>query len=274
MNRSSEQTTREGHTQRGIGLPAAMPEEGILAGARAAEQNGYHSFWLNNPPRGNALVALGQVARDIKIWVGVGVIPFSDHPASEIAERVCENNLPLDRFYLGVGSGGGAGGLQRVAEGVRAIRAHLDCTVVVAALGPKMCRLAGAEADAVLFNWLTPEFARTSIQSVRDGAEEAGRPMPRLMAYTRVALGDEARARLEREASNYEAIPQYAAHFKRMGVPAMGTALTGDAQDIQRGLSGWDGVVDEVVLRVVTAHDTADEIRQVAEAAKPARRYA
>jgi alkanesulfonate monooxygenase SsuD/methylene tetrahydromethanopterin reductase-like flavin-dependent oxidoreductase (luciferase family) len=272
MNRSSERTTSELLTQRGIGLPAAAPEDGIFAGAQSAEANGYHSFWLNNPPRGNALVTLGQVARDITMWVGVGVIPFSDHPANEIVERVRENHLPLDRFYLGVGSGSGPGGLQRVRDGVRAIRAQLDCMIVVAALGPKMCRLGGAEADAVLFNWLTPAFARTSIQWVREGAEEAGRPAPRLVAYTRVALGDEARARLEREASNYEAIPQYAAHFKRMGVPAMGTTLTGDAQDIQRGLSGWDGVVDEVVLRVVTAHDTADEIRQVVEAAKPAGR--
>lgn len=270
MSATSGQTTGGRETQRGIGLPAAAPEEGILAGARAAQESGYHSFWLNNPPRGNALVTLGQVARDTRLWVGVGVIPFSDHPASEIVGRVRENNLPLDRFYLGVGSGGGAGGLQRVAEGVRAIRAQLDCTIVVAALGPRMCRLAGAEADAVLFNWLTPEYARASIQSVRTGAEDAGRPMPRLMAYTRVALGDEARARLEQEASNYQAIPQYAAHFKRMGTPAMGTALAGDAQNIQRGLRAWDGVVDEVVLRIVTAHDTAAEIRQVVEVARPA----
>ncbi len=269
MTGSSNGTVPERHTQRGVGLPAAAPEEGLLAGARAAEVNGYHSFWLNNPPGGNALTLLGRVAHDIETWVGVGVIPFSDHPAGQIVERVRENNLPLDRFYLGVGSGGGTGGLQRVTEGVRAIRSQLDCTIVVAALGPKMCRLAGAEADAVLFNWLTPEFARTAVERVREGAEGAGRPLPRLMAYVRVALGDEAHARLEREASNYEAIPQYAAHFKRMGTPAMGTALTGDAQGIQRGVAAWDGVVDEVVLRVVTAHDTADEIRQVVEAARP-----
>lgn len=272
MDRAPGQTNEERQTRRGIGLPAAAPEEGIFAGARAAEEHGYHSFWLNNPPRGNSLVTLGKVARDIVMWVGVGVIPFSDHPAGEIVERVRDNHLPLDRFYLGVGSGGGAGGLERVRDGVRAIRSQLDCTIVVAALGPKMCRLAGAEADAVLFNWLTPEFARTSIQWVRDGAEEAGRPVPRLMAYTRVALGDDARARLEREASNYEAIPQYAAHFKRMGVSAMETALTGGAQDIQRGLRDWNGVIDEVVLRIVTARDTPDEIRQVVEAAEPSAR--
>jgi alkanesulfonate monooxygenase SsuD/methylene tetrahydromethanopterin reductase-like flavin-dependent oxidoreductase (luciferase family) len=253
-------------------LPVAIPEEVIVATAAAAEDHGYSSFWLNNPPNTHALPPLGRAAHHTgTIWLGVGIIPLSHHPPGEIVREVVQNNLPLNRFYLGIGSGPGSSSVERVAEGVRAIRSQLQSRLVVAALGPRMCRLAGAAADGVLLNWLTPQFARASIDWVREGAQEADRPVPRLMAYVRVALGEEATTRLQREAASYEAIPQYAAHFRRMGVSAMGTTVTGATpEDIRRGLTGWDGVVDEVVVRAVTAQDTVEDLRQLLEAAKPA----
>ncbi|MBV9279789.1 MAG: LLM class flavin-dependent oxidoreductase [Chloroflexi bacterium] len=262
------------HTERGIGLAAALPEEVALAAAEAAQDRGYHSFWLNNPPGANALVALGRAAqRATSIWLGVGVIPLSDQPADETVRRVRESLLPEDRFYLGIGSGAAGGGVERVAEGIEAVRAAaLACPVVVAALGPRMCRLAGAQADGVLLNWLTPDFARAAIEWVREGADAAGRPMPRVMAYVRTALSDRAADRLRREAGNYEAIPQYAAHFKRMGVSAAATAVTGAApEDVRRGLAAWDGVVDEVVVRAITASDTVEDVMPLLEAAAPIR---
>jgi alkanesulfonate monooxygenase SsuD/methylene tetrahydromethanopterin reductase-like flavin-dependent oxidoreductase (luciferase family) len=135
-----------------------------------------------------------------------------------------------------------------------------------------MCRLAGGEADWVLLNWLTPAFAEQAVIWVLEGADRAGRPMPRIMAYVRTALGDEARARLRREAAGYEAIPQYAAHFDRMGVGAADTAVTGDTpEDIQRGLAAWDGLVDEVVVRAITPGDTSADISRLLEAARPHR---
>ncbi len=62
-----------------------------------------------------------------------------------------------------------------------------------------MCRLAGEVADGVLFNWLTPEYARESAERVREGAAAARRPAPRLYAYVRVALGPGAADRLQEE---------------------------------------------------------------------------
>jgi alkanesulfonate monooxygenase SsuD/methylene tetrahydromethanopterin reductase-like flavin-dependent oxidoreductase (luciferase family) len=226
---------------------------------------------LNNPPQTDALTALGSITPAVPgLWLGVGVIPLSAHDPAQIVQGVRDNNLPLDRFYLGIGSGSGTGGVQRVAEGVGALRTSLQCQIVVAALGPRMCRLGGAVADGVLFNWLTPSYATTSIQWVRESAVEAGRPVPRLMAYVRVALGDDAKRRLEGEARNYERIPSYADHFKRMGVEAMGTAVVGNGPDeIQRGLSAWDGLVDEIVVRAITANDTAQDVTRLIEAARP-----
>ena len=258
-------------TRRGLGLPVAVPPEVIRSAAVAAQDCGYGSFWLNNPPRSDALCVLGGIVHvATSIRLGVGVIPLSDHKPGDIVRAVWQNHLPVDRLWLGIGSGSGAGAVERVRGGLRAIRAELKCSLVIAALGPRMCRLAGAEADGVLLNWLSPQWARRSVEWVRDGANGAGRAMPRTMAYVRVARGHEAIARLEREAAGYEAIPHYRAHFERMGTPAVGTAVTGETpQDIQRGLSAWDGVVDEVIVRAVVARDTGEEVLDLVEAARP-----
>ena len=271
MGATPPQETPDGMTRRGFGLPVAVPPEIIRSVAVAAQNRRYDSFWLNNPPRSDTLRVLGGIAQvATSICLGVGVIPLSDHRPGDIVRDVMQNRLPAGRFFLGVGSGSGAGAVERVRDGVRAIRDDLDCRLVIAALGPRMCRLAGAEADAVLFNWLTPQWAQRSIEWVRGGANGVGRPMPRTMAYVRVARGHEAIARLQREAAGYEAIPHYSAHFERMGTPAVGTAVTGETpEDIQRGLAVWDGVVDEVIVRAVAARDTAEDVLDLVEAARP-----
>ena len=69
--------------------------------------------------------------------------------------------------------------------------------VVVAAMGPKMCALAGAEADGVFLNWMTPEKAAWARERVHEGAAEAGRDAPPpVFGYVRVAVGDDAGERL------------------------------------------------------------------------------
>jgi alkanesulfonate monooxygenase SsuD/methylene tetrahydromethanopterin reductase-like flavin-dependent oxidoreductase (luciferase family) len=133
-----------------------------------------------------------------------------------------------------------------------------------------MCRLAGAAADGVLFNWLTPDFAARSIAWVQEGAQEAGRKLPQLIAYVRAGLGDEAIARLRTEAATYESYPAYAAHFQRMGTEAMGTTIAAATPDeIQQALAAWDGLVDDVVVRAITGHDTTEDVLRLVEAARP-----
>jgi alkanesulfonate monooxygenase SsuD/methylene tetrahydromethanopterin reductase-like flavin-dependent oxidoreductase (luciferase family) len=133
-----------------------------------------------------------------------------------------------------------------------------------------MCHLAGEVADGVLFNWLTPEHARASAEWVRAGARAAGRPAPKLFAYVRVALGPTGAARLEEEGRRYAAIPSYAAHFARMGVPPATTAVAAPAAAaVPDALARWEGAVDEVVVRAITTDDTVDEILTVLGAARP-----
>lgn len=269
MEEPLAQTGGRQATQRGFGLAVSIGEDISRRAALAAEKASYASFWLNNPPGSDALRVLDQVARAAHtVRLGVGIIPLSDRTPEAIAHGAA--GLPLDRLYLGIGSGSGPNGVERVAAGIRDLRARLECRLVVAALGPAMCRLAGAEADGVLLNWLTPSFAQRSVAWIRDGAEQAGRQTPRIMAYVRTALGDEAVARLRTEAANYSAIPAYASHFTRMGSSAMETAVTGHTRDdIQEGLAAWNGGVDEVVVRAIPANDTTDDVLAILEAASP-----
>src|SRR6266436_6384465 len=163
------------------------------------------------------------------------------------------------RLLLGIGSPNPQA-LARVRDGVAAIRKSLTTRVIVAALGPKMCELAGQVADGVLFNWLTPEYARRSAELVRAGAKAAGRPMPRTYAYVRVALGPAAAERLNDEGGRYAAIPAYGAHFARMGVKPVDTAIAATSPEgIRTALAAWRGAVDEVVLRAIVAHDTVED---------------
>lgn len=237
MGTSPAHATRNRDTCRGLGLPVALAAEIIRLAAIAAQDHGYASLWLNNPPGSSAIRVLSGVAQfATTIRMGVGVVPLSNHQPGDIVREVIQSGVHAVRLYLGVGSGSGAGAVERVAEGVRAIRSQLECFLVIAALGPRMCRLAGAEADGVLLNWLTPQWAEHSIDWVRDGANRAGKRMPRVMAYVRVAVGHGAVTRLQREAPSYEAIAHYAAHFRRMGTPAAGTAVTGDTPG---GISAW-----------------------------------
>jgi alkanesulfonate monooxygenase SsuD/methylene tetrahydromethanopterin reductase-like flavin-dependent oxidoreductase (luciferase family) len=233
------------------------------------ERLGYASFWLNNPPGGDAIPTLGAVARlTASIQLGIGIIPLSHTAPDAIVDDVSRNALPLHRLYLGVGSGSGLDGVRRVREGVEALRSRIQTEVVVAALGPAMCRLAGRQADGVLLNWLTPGFARQASEWVREGAEAAGKPMPRVMVYVRAAIGDAARRRLDAEAARYEAIPQYAAHFERMGASALQTSISASSPaELQEALLVWDGVVDEVVVRVIPSSDTVDDVLAIASAA-------
>jgi alkanesulfonate monooxygenase SsuD/methylene tetrahydromethanopterin reductase-like flavin-dependent oxidoreductase (luciferase family) len=256
---------------RGFALFAGI-DAGLLGQAgQEAEALGYASFWVNHPGRTDGLAALAAAAGATRrIALGVGVVPLHTRGPESIADGVRAQRLPLDRLLLGVGSPN-PGALARVREGVAALRRQLQTRVVVAALGPAMCRLAGEVADGVLFNWLTPDYARASADLVRAGAQAAGRPVPALYAYVRVAVGPDGAARLEDEAGRYAAIPAYAAHFARMGVAPVDTGIAAPAAGaVAPALAAWDGAVDHVVVRAITARDVSEEIQEVLRAARPA----
>ena len=255
----------------GFALFAGTTHEIIRASAREAEGLGYGSFWVNHPGATDGLVALALAARETRrIEIGIGAIPLHTRGPDSIVQGVRANALPLGRLLLGVGSSN-PGALPRVRAGVAELRSQLPVRLVVAALGPQMCRVAGEVADGVLFNWLTPEHASRSAEWVRAGAAAAGRQPPKLFAYVRVALGSAACDRLVEEGGRYAAIPAYADHFARMGAKPAETAVAAQSPDaIPPALDKWRGVVDEIVVRAITGKDTVEENLALLRAAKPA----
>jgi len=254
----------------GFAVFAGVSPEIIGTPAKEAERLGYTSFWVNHPGPMDGLAALAHAARETeRIELGIGVIPLNTRGPESIAQGVKATGLPLDRLLLGVGSPN-PDALKRVRAGVAELRRQLSSRVIVAALGPQMCRLAGEVADGVLFNWLTPEFARVAGDWVREGAAAAGRKPPRLCGYVRLALGPAARTKLDDEGARYAGIPAYAAHFERMGVKPVETAIAGDTvAAIRSGLARWHGALDEVVLRAITGSDTPEEHLELIRAARP-----
>jgi alkanesulfonate monooxygenase SsuD/methylene tetrahydromethanopterin reductase-like flavin-dependent oxidoreductase (luciferase family) len=254
----------------GFALFAGTAPEILRASAREAEALGFSSFWVNHPGSTDGLAALALAARETRrLTLGVGVIPLHTRGPASIVQGVRDTALPLDRLLLGVGSPN-PHSLSRVRDGIAALRSQLPTRLIVAALGPQMCRLAGEIADGVLFNWLTPEHARLSAEWVRAGAAAAGRQPPRLFAYVRAALGPAACDRLLEEGARYAAIPAYASHFSRMGVKPEATAITAQSPEaIPVAIAKWRGAVDEIVLRAVTGADTLEEHLALLGAAKP-----
>jgi alkanesulfonate monooxygenase SsuD/methylene tetrahydromethanopterin reductase-like flavin-dependent oxidoreductase (luciferase family) len=257
--------------RQGFALFAGISADVVKATARETEALGFASFWVNHPGPVDGLAALGVAARETRrVALGIGVIPLNTRGPQSIVEGVRANALPMDRLLLGVGSPN-PGALTRVRTGVAELRAAFETRVMVAALGPKMCELAGEIADGVLFNFVTPEHARASAELVRAGARKAGRPVPALYSYVRVALGATSRARLQDEADRYGKIPAYAANFARMGVKPIDTTIMAETPAALRAaIARWDGVVDELVLRAITPADTVDETLALVQAAKPA----
>jgi alkanesulfonate monooxygenase SsuD/methylene tetrahydromethanopterin reductase-like flavin-dependent oxidoreductase (luciferase family) len=255
----------------GFAVFAGTTPEVIRASAREAERLGFASFWVNHPGSTDGLAALAHAARETqRVELGIGVIPLLTRGPASIAEGVQGTGLPLGRLLLGVGSPNPEA-LKRVRSGIAELRSKVSTRLVVAALGPQMCRLAGEVADGVLFNWLTPEYAQLSAEHVREGAAAARRQPPKLYAYIRVALGPGADERLQQEANRYAGIPAYAANFARMGLKPVETAIAAATPDaVRRGLAQWDGIVDQAIIRSITAKDTVEENLALVRAAAPA----
>jgi alkanesulfonate monooxygenase SsuD/methylene tetrahydromethanopterin reductase-like flavin-dependent oxidoreductase (luciferase family) len=252
--------------RRGVALFAGTAPEVISRSARSAEELGYHSFWLNHPGTVDGVAGLAAAAAvTAVIELGVGVVPLHHRDPASIVETVRSQALPTDRLLLGIGTAN-AGAFRRAREGVAMLRAKLGCAVVMGALAEGACRLAGEIADGVLFNWLTPGHARRSAVWVEEGAARVGRPRPPLYAYVRVGLGPGSRARVEAEGARYAA-GSYARHFAEMDATPLETAIAVErAEKVADRLGQWEGVVDEVVLRLLPASESAAAHLELLEA--------
>lgn len=248
-------------TEMSFGIAGALAHDVVRGIAPRLEWAGFSTLWVNDTPGGDSLESLAAAAEVTStLRLGTGVIPVDRRPAEEIIATVRRLRLPERRLTIGIGSSGPPSPLSRIASSIDALHASLSCDVMVGALGPKMRTLAVTLGDGALLNWLTPDAARQAIADKDRAVEENAGSGGRMALYVRTALGEPARQRLDAEAERYEGIPAYAANFRRFGVRAVDTAVRSDeAKAIRDGLARYDGALDEIVIRAITANDTIDD---------------
>ena len=256
---------------RGFGVAAGLDPDVARPLAERCAGLGYGSIWSNDHPGAKGLDTLAEFgAAAPGLDLGVAVIALDRTPPEAIAADVERHGLDPARLWLGVGAGFGEKPLARMREALPELREALPgVRLVLAAMGPKMCELAGASYDGAFFNWMTPAFAAGARQKVEAGAASAGRDTPPVFGYVRTAVGPDAAARLAKEESFYRDLHDgYRNHFARLAEPegSVGVAAA-DATDTQSQLAAYTAL-DTVVVRGL-ASATAEAMNTVATAAAP-----
>jgi alkanesulfonate monooxygenase SsuD/methylene tetrahydromethanopterin reductase-like flavin-dependent oxidoreductase (luciferase family) len=256
---------------RAFGVAAGLDAEVARPLAARCAELGYGSVWSNDHPGAKGLETLAEFAAAAPaVDLGVGVVAIDRTPPEAIAADVERVGIDPAKLWLGVGAGFSKKPLTAMREALPQLREALPgVRLVLAAMGPKMCALAGASYDGAFFNWMTPEFAAGARIRVEAGAAEAGREAPPVFGYVRTAVGPDAVERLAKEESFYRDLHKgYRDHFDRLGEPegTVGVAAA-DANGAQRQLAAYTAL-DTIVVRGL-ASARIEAMGAVAEAAAP-----
>lgn len=261
--------------ERHLGFGITAQRDPVAAGLPALGQGletlGYDELWANDGRLGSGLATLAAALETTRrIDLCLGIAPLSERAAEEIAAEVERLGLPPGRLVLGVGTGSGSS-LDAVRDAVGMLRRLLpDVRVAIAALGPRMCALGGEIADPVLLNWAFPDRIAWARERIAAGAASAGRPMPRVAGYVRVAIGPDALARLTAEADRYRGRPRpYARLFddqrtSERGAPGVAVLDPAEAATL---LAPYREALDSCVVRALPAEAGAAAWLAIAEAA-------
>jgi 5,10-methylenetetrahydromethanopterin reductase len=270
----------------------------LRADALRAEEAGLASVWIPQiPDEFDALTAAALIGdATSRIEVGTAVVPVQPRHPVALAQQalsvqaVCGGRLALGlgvshhwviedmlglpyehpvstlRAHLDVLGPALAGpGTVDVENDLFRVHNPLDITdvaptpVLLAALGPRMLRLAGERADGTIL-WLADERAIAThiVPRITAAAEAAGRPAPRVVAGVPVCLcGDDeveaAVARTNRILSEAEVSPNYQRLLDHGDARNVGDILAaGSETAIEKRLGAFaDAGVTDLSVRVV-----------------------
>lgn len=256
-------------TRFGFGITGKVPADVVRELAPMVEQAGFRSMWFNHITNGNAYQSI-RTAADVTstLVLGSGVTSIdSMMSAREIVDHVHDLDLPTDRLIIGIGANKPPSPLRTVQEGIELLHQELSgVPVYVGALGPKMRELGVKEGEGVLLNWLTPEAAQLAMQDRKSHAPETD---AKVALYIRCSLGQGKRQAIEAEAARYEGFPSYAANFNRLGFRAMDAAVfVQDGSELKSRLAAFQDVVDQPILRAITAEDTLEAYASLVESVR------
>ena len=237
--------------------------------AERCAELGYASIWSNDHPGALGLETLRVFADAApELELGVGVMALDRHRPKEINGHIERLGIDRETLWLGVGAGFDSKPLTTMSRALPDLREQIPgVRLVLAAMGPKMCRLAGSAYDGAFFNWMTPEYAASARLNVEWGAGDVPRELPPVFGYVRTAVGPDAGERLAKEESFYRDLHAgYRNHFDRLGEPqgTVGVAAA-DKDEAQLLLAGYQAL-DVTVVRGLAS---ATVMTAVAEAAAP-----
>jgi alkanesulfonate monooxygenase SsuD/methylene tetrahydromethanopterin reductase-like flavin-dependent oxidoreductase (luciferase family) len=236
-------------------LPAAV---GL---AKLAEGLDYESVWVTHGVgRDSFLVLAAYAAATTRLQLGNGVVPiYPRHPVAMAQAALTLAELSGGRFRLGIGVSHrasmesmlglvvldplpvmreyvavlrGALGAGAAFEG-KYYRVHWSLglptrpaapPLYLAALGPKMCELAGEIADGVILWLCTPTYVRdVAMPALERGRRRAGKTLSGfdVVASVPLAVTDDvpaARAALRSELARYATLPFYRAMMQASGL--------------------------------------------------------
>ena len=135
--------------------------------------------------------------------------------------------------------------------------------VGVAALGPRMLRMAGRVADRVVLNMLAPHVVTPFLDEIAEGARHAGRPRPPVTVFTNVALDptEASAAAGRRLLAGYVRVPGY-----DRAMVAHGFGEVVERAHRASSLREIEGLIPERMLVDVLGFGDADALRARLEA--------
>lgn len=280
--------------------------ERMVADARWAEEAGLASLWIPQIPDDfDALTAATIIgmATD-RIEIGTAVVPIQTrHPIALAHQALSTQAACGGRLTLGLGVSHhwvidemlglpyehpvatmrdeldvldvalAGPGMVDVENDTYRVRNPMDVTdlaptsVMIAALGPMMLRLAGERTDGTIL-WLADERAIGAhiAPTITAAAESAGRPAPRVVAGVPVCLcGDDeievAKERANRVLSEADVSPNYQKLLDQGDADNVGDILAaGSEASIEKRLRSFaDAGTTDVSVRVVPIGATRDD---------------
>jgi alkanesulfonate monooxygenase SsuD/methylene tetrahydromethanopterin reductase-like flavin-dependent oxidoreductase (luciferase family) len=237
-----------------IGLSAgAASAERAIEQAVDAEAAGIHSLWYPGAVAGDPLVQMALAGRATeRIELGTAVLQtYPCHPTLQ-ASRIQAVAAAVGRpVTLGVGpshqpaverlglSYDGVG--QHTEDYVKTLAGLLGGSIplLLAALGPRLLRVAGEVADGTIL-WMANARAVDShvVPRITRAARDAGRAAPRVVAGLPVAVHDdvdEARAAGGEQFAVYGTLPNYQRILSHGGITSAADAvIVGDEDAVTR----------------------------------------
>ena len=279
--------------------------DAVVARVDAAATEGFGSIWFPQTAGLDVLTALAVAAAKVPgIRLGTAVVPIQGRhpiPLAQQALTVADAAGP-GRFTLGVGvthavvSEGWYGipyhdvvalceeelealdgflstRRQADVEGVY-LTARLTLSVpvaqpglVVAALGPKMLRLAGRYSDGTV-TWMTgpKTLASQVVPQITAAATKAGRPTPRVIAGLPICVTsdrEEARDRIRPILAGSARMPSYGRQLAAEGLDdPVDLACIGDETEVAGRLSSLNGIgVTELLANVLGTEEEVARTR-------------